>query len=304
MKHSWFKIGVVKRKDLKGGLFVLPWVIGFCVFFLSPLAQSVIFSLNEVVITSKGRRMIPVGFDNYIRILAREVYFTERLRTFFVETLLSLPLILVFSLMIALLINQKIKFKGFFRTLFFLPIIVVSGPVLDRLIAEGSTTVPMIRQYGIYDIVGMYLPYFLQEPVMAIFQQLILILWYSGVPILIFMTGLQKIDRALYQAALIDGASSWVAFWKITLPALKTMTLLNAMYVLVFLATSEINQVIILIRDSMLSSSGGYGVASAMAWAYSILIALMMGVCYFIIGRQRKAKEKHAYIVRREGYGR
>lgn len=237
--------------------------------------------------------MTGVGFANYIEIFQKDIYFTERVQSFFVNTLFSLPVILIFSLLIAMLINQKIKGKGLFRTLFFLPIIVVSGPVLEMLMGEGATTVPLIEQYGLYSILGE-LPYFLIEPITYLFSQLIMILWYSGVPILIFLAALQKIDTVLYEAALIDGASSWVAFWKITLPALRMMILINAIYTLVFLATSEINEVIILIRSNMLSPDKGYGIASAMAWSYSLGIALALGVCYLVIGRDKPAKEKHA----------
>ncbi len=289
---------VTRKRDLKGLLFLSPWIVGFGLFFASPLYQSVLFSLNKITITARGRRMNFVGFNNYIDIFQRDIYFTERLRNFFANTLFSLPVILVFSLLIAMLINQKIRGKGLFRAIFFLPIIVVSGPVMNMLTQEGATTIPLIEQYGIYGLAEQ-LPRFLAQPISYMFSQLIMILWYSGVPILIFLAGLQKIDLALYEAALIDGASSWVVFWKITLPSLRNMILINAIYSLVFLATSEINEVIILIRDSMLEPDRGYGIATAMAWSYSIGIAISIGLIYLIIGREKKAKDQKAIIYRK-----
>lgn len=289
---------VTRKRDLKGLLFLSPWIAGFGFFFANPLYQSVLFSLNKITITAKGRRMNFVGLNNYIDIFQRDIYFTERLRNFFANTLFSLPVILVFSLLIAMLINQKIRGKGLFRAIFFLPIIVVSGPVMNMLTQEGATTIPLIEQYGIYDFLWQ-LPMFLQEPIYYLFNQLIMILWYSGVPILIFLAGLQKIDLALYEAALIDGASSWVVFWKITLPSLRNMVLINAIYSLVFLATSEINEVIILIRDSMLEPDRGYGIATAMAWSYSVGIALSIVLIYLIIGREKKARDQKAIIYRK-----
>ncbi len=291
-------LSVTRKRDLKGLLFLFPWIVGFSLFFMSPLCQSALFSLNKITITAKGRRMNFVGFDNYIDIFQRDIYFTERLGNFFANTLFSLPVILVFSLLIAMLINQKIRGKGIFRAIFFLPIIVVSGPVMNMLVQEGATTIPLIEQYGIYDVIWQ-IPMFLQEPIYYLFSQLIMILWYSGVPILIFLAGLQKIDHTLYEAALIDGASSWVVFWKITLPSLRNMILINAIYSLVFLATSEINEVIILIRNSMLEPDRGYGIASAMAWSYSMGIAISIGLIYLIIGREKKAKDQKAIIYRK-----
>lgn len=284
-----FSIGVVSRREMKGYLFVLPWIIGFIVFFAYPLIQSFVYSISDVKITAKARVIKPVGFDNYVYIFTKDIYFVERLRFFFTNILFSLPIILVFSLTIAMLINQKIKLQGFFRTLFFLPVIIVSGPVLNRLIDEGATTIPLIEQYGIYAIIDEVVPMFLVEPVSNLFSQLILILWYSGVPILIYLAGLQKIDGNLYEAALIDGASPWVVFWKITLPSLKRIILINAIYVLVFLGTSELNEVIILIKDNMLNPTTGFGIASAMAWIYSVGLGIIIGIVYLMVGREKAA---------------
>lgn len=286
------RLGVTKRRDLKGLLFISPWIVGFLVFFIYPLSQSVIYSFSKVAITAKGRKITPVRFDNFVEIFTKDIYFVERLRSFFMETLFSLPVILVFSLLIAMLINQKIRFKGVFRTLFFLPIIVVSGPVLKMLISAGQASVPLIEQYGIHQIISEALPKFLAEPVSRLFEQLILILWYSGVPILIFMTGLQKIDRALYEASLIDGASSWVSFWKITLPFLKNIVLVNSIYILVFLATSEVNEVLDLIRSNMTNAKKGFGIASAMAWSYAIVVIFMIGICYLLMGHEKKERRR------------
>lgn len=297
-RRGWFS--VTRRRDLKGLLFMLPWTLGFGLFFASPLYQSVIFSLNKITITARGRRMAYVGLQNYYDIFQKDIYFVERLRAFFTNTLLSLPVILVFSLLIAMLINQKIRGKGLFRAIFFLPIIVVSGPMLNMLIQEGATTIPLIEQYGIYDAL-LNLPYFLQEPINYLFSQLIMVLWYSGVPILIFLAGLQKIDTSLNEAALIDGASSWVVFWKITLPSLRNMVLINAIYTIVFLATSEINEVIALIRSNMLAPDRGYGIASAMAWSYSLGIALAIVLIYLLIGREKKPELHKIAVYRKKG---
>ncbi len=274
-----------RKKSLVGLLFVTPWLAGFFVFFASPLLQAINYSLNKVTITAAGRKMTYVGIGNYQDIFLKDAYFVDRLLNFLKEIILQLPLILVFSLVIAILLNQSVKGKGIFRTLFFLPIIVVSGPVMQMLISSGSTTIPLIEQYGLYEMIEETVPRFLREPVTGLFSELLLILWYSGVPTLIFLAGLQKIDPTLYEASYMDGASSWVAFWKIVLPSIRGMILINSIYVTVFLATSELNEVIDLIRSNMLNASKGFGIASAMAWLYTICILAIIGLCYALFGR-------------------
>lgn len=293
MKIKRKKMGIITRRSLTGLVFVSPWILGFIIFFINPLIQSVTFSLNNVLITAKGRKLSYVGIGNYRDIFTKDAFFVDRLVNFFKDIMLQLPLILVFALMIAILLNQSIKCKGLFRTLFFLPIIVVSGPVLSMLMDSGSTTIPLIEQYGVFDLVRDSVPVFLQEAVIGLLSELLLILWYSGVPTLIFFAGLQKIDVSLYEASYMDGASAWVSFWRIVLPAIRGMILINSIYVTVFLATSELNEVIILIRSNMLDASKGFGIASAMAWIYTVSILVIIGICYFLFGREPKAKVLH-----------
>lgn len=290
-KGSGRHLTMSRKKSLVGLLFVTPWLAGFFVFFASPLLQAVNYSLNKVTITAAGRKMTYVGIGNYQDIFLKDAYFVDRLLNFLKEIILQLPLILVFSLVIAILLNQSVKGRGIFRTLFFLPIIVVSGPVMQMLISSGSTTIPLIEQYGLYEMIEETVPKFLREPVTGLFGELLLILWYSGVPTLIFLAGLQKIDATLYEASYMDGASSWVAFWKIVLPSIRGMILINSIYVTVFLATSELNEVIDLIRSNMLNASKGFGIASGMAWLYTICILAVIGLCYALFGRTRDGEK-------------
>ncbi len=286
------RVGLVARREMKGYLFLLPWLIGFVTFFAVPLVQSLWYSLHDVKVTANGLKMTYIGLENFRYIFYEDVVFTEQLTNFYTDSVLHLAVILVFSLVIAMMLNQPIRGKGVFRTLFFLPIIVVSGPVLERLVNEGATTVPLIDSYGVNGIVEALLPPMLARPLSGLFSQLILVLWYSGVPILIYMTGLQKIDGALYEAAMIDGANGWVSFWKITLPALRPMILINGVYTIVFLATTGLNEVIETINGRMFSTAvdGGYGKASAMAWVYAVTLAMALGVL-LLLTRERRAKQ-------------
>ena len=287
------RIGLVTRREMKGYVFLIPWLIGFAAFFLVPLVQSIWYSWHDVKVTANGLKMIWVGWDNYTYIFQGDTVFVEQLGNFFADAILRLAVILVFALVIAMMLNQPLKGKGVFRTLFFLPIIVVSGPVLERLVNEGATAVPLIESYGVNGIVEAMLPPMLARPLSSLFSQLILVLWYSGVPVLIYMTGLQKIDSTLYEASMIDGANGWVSFWKITLPALRPMILINGVYILVFLATTGLNEVIATINERMFSDSsrgGGYGIASAMAWVYALCLAIAL-IVLLLLTKERRAKQ-------------
>lgn len=271
------KISLKRRKARFGLLFISPWLVGFTIFVLWPLIQSFYFSLNVIRMRPTGRVFKFVGFSNYQDVWLKDMLFVQELFSFLISTLLRVPVIVVFSLIIALLLNGKIKFKGMFRTIFFLPVVIASGPIMDQLINQGATSIPMIDQGIVSNLLNGFLPVWLANPVSDLFSQIIMILWYSGVQILIFLAGLQKINRSLYEAAKIDGGSSWECFWKITLPILKPMILLNAIYTLVTLANSGQNNIINLIYSNMFSATRGYGFASAMAWMYAIVVLVILG---------------------------
>ena len=146
--------------------------------------------------------------------------------------------------------------------------------------AEGAGSVTAIDIQAITKAVEDTLPGSIAEPISDLFENMITILWYSGVQILIFLSSLQKIDRSMYEAAKIDGGSGWECFWKITLPTIRPMILLNCVYTIVFISNNDQNAIIELIKNSMFSGTRekGYGYASAMAWLYSFVVLLIVGL--------------------------
>ena len=149
----------------------------------------------------------------------------------------------------------------------------------------------MVDQATIMGLLTQFLPNWIAQVVSDLFTQIIIILWYSGVQILLFLAVLQKIDPNLYEAAKIDGGSAWECFWKITLPTIKPIILVNLIYTLVALANSEQNPIISLIYANMFSATRGYGFASAMAWMYALIIAILL-LIIFLIFRERKPKRR------------
>lgn len=281
----------IKRETIYGYLFILPWLIGFLGLVLYPMIQSFYYSMNDMRITPSGLQFVYAGFNNYLNVWLQDMFFIQELLAFAVDTFIRVPVIVVFALIIAMLLNQEIKFKGLFRTIFFLPVIVASGPVINQLVDQGATAIPMLDQDIIMGVLNSIFPSFFAGVISDLFNQIITILWYSGVQILLFLASLQKIDPNLYEAAKIDGGSNWECFWKITLPTIKPLILINLVYTLVSLANSGQNPIIELIYSNMFNATRGYGFASAMAWMYAVIIGIMLTIIYFVF----KEKEPKRY---------
>ena len=130
------------------------------------------------------------------------------------------------------------------------------------------------------------------NPIALLFDEMIIVLWFSGVQIVLFLAGLQKISTEIYEAAQIDGASPWESFWKITLPSLKSIILVSAVYTIVMLATFSNNSIIGHIQKVMFDTTKGYGYSSALAWVYFVVIALLLGVVAFLLKNPKEKKIK------------
>lgn len=302
-----YKPGRLKaRENRVGYVFVAPWMLGAIIFVLYPLVQSFIFALNKIKLTPRGRVSTFVGIKNFTDIWAEDPDFVINLQTYLTETILAIPIIVVFALIIAMLLNGKIRFRAFFRLIFFLPVIIASGPVMNQLTDQGAATIPALDVTMIEQLLDQNLPSFLASPIASVFSNFVMLLWYSGIQILLFLAALQKIDGSLYEAAKIDGGSAWECFWKITLPMIKPMILLNAIYTVVFMSNNEQNDIINLIYTTMFSVDGGYGYASAMAWMYSLIELVMIGVvALLLIGRKgeyekniKRAKKQKRHQIR------
>ncbi len=280
-----------------GYLFLLPWLIGFCAFVAYPIIQTLIFSFGDVEIRPGEINTTFIGFDNYAKALLKDSNFTKALGDYATEIILYVPVITVISLILAMLLNSKLKGTGFFRTVFFFPVIITSGPVIKMFIDQGVASFPGIEDLIDFTQLAETLPQFLVDALQFLTSEFIMILWFSGIQILVFMTGLQKMDKSMYEAAKIDGATKWEMFWKITLPALNPTIVLNVVFTVVMQSIFSLNPIITKIQTDMNATdgSGGYGYASAMAWIYFIVMLLILGLAVLIF----KKHEKREIRVRR-----
>ncbi len=271
------------REALHGYGFVMLWIVGFVIFTAAPLIQTFVYSLNRVTVEATGITYEFVRWANYSRALFTDPTFVELLIGYVIETLVSLPIILIFSMIIALFLNLDFRFKGLFRTIFFLPVVITSGPVIQELTAQGATSVPGITNTGAVAAFLAELPSYLRNPVEYLLTSFILILWFSGVQILIYLSSLQKVDKSIYEAAAIDGASAWESFWKITLPSLSTTTLIIAIYTIIVLSHFSENKVVKYIYGQTYAVEGGIGYSSAMSFVYFLVLVMLLALVFLVL---------------------
>ncbi len=285
---SRHEIKPATREALQGLAFVFLWMLGFALFTLLPLVQTFLYSLNQVTVTAEEIQLVPVQWANYARALFTDPTFVDLLIEYAIETLVSVPIVLIFALIIALFLNLRFRLKGVFRTIFFLPVIITSGPVIRELVEQGVASVPQLANLTIITQFLTQLPSYLRAPIQYLLTSFIIIFWFSGVQVLIYLASLQKIDPSVYEAASIDGASGWVSFWKITLPALSGTTLVNAIYTIVTLSHFLENKVIKYIYSQTYAVQGGIGYASAMSFIYFAVLLLLIGGIYLLIAPQTR----------------
>jgi len=288
------KYSLFKKTQNIGYIFIAPWLLGFAVLVLWPLAQSFYFSLNSIRLLPAGRLFRFVGLNNFRDVWLMDMFFVQELIGFVLDMIIRVPVIVAFALVIAILLNGKISLRATFRTIYFLPVVIASGPVMTELYEQGATTIPIMNQAAVMGVLNAVFPPWFSDPIGSLFAQIIMILWYSGVQILIFLAALQKVDVSLYEAATIDGGSGWECFWKVTLPTSKPMILLNAVYTLISLANSDQNIIINLIYINMFSAVRGYGFASAMAWMYAVIMSAILAVIVLAF------KERSSYGKRKQ----
>ncbi len=275
------------REAIGGYLFMAPWIVGFFAFTLFPFLYSIYLSFQEVNLQSGGGiRGTFVGLRWYKEALTEDTTFTLSLLDSLKFIVLSTPMIVVVALLLALLLNGKYRGRTLFRAIFFFPVVIVSGPVVDELMQTNAAAVVHPENYLIYDFIQS-LPGVLSSPLLYIFDNIVMILWFSGVQIILFLAGLQKIGQPLREAASIDGASSWQMFWKIYLPFLKPLLLLNTIYTIVMLSAFSDNAVNGEIVGKMYATGKEFAYSSAMAWIYFLILLILLGVA-FLLFRGRK----------------
>lgn len=278
-------LSIRKRRERDGYIFVLPWMLGCLFFFAGPLVQSFRLSFSKLTKVA-GFQMEWAGFENYMKAFVYDVtfipMFLEVVRNMFVNT----PLIVIFSLFIAILINKNIRFRWLFRVVFFFPVLLGTGYVMQELLGYQVDQQTMEVARGIL-LPQEMLQYFgprISQIVQLFLDRLTIILWKSGVQILLFLAGLQGISSSLYEAARCDSATEWEMFWKITLPMISPVILLNIIYTIIDSFTDAENPIIDFIYNTAFVVTQ-FEYAAAIGWIYFIFIFIILGIVFALMKR-------------------
>lgn len=287
--------GLQKRKAIAGYLFILPFVIGFLAFMISPLIQSLYMSFCNVDVQPGGVTNNFAGLENYIRAFTIDVEFNRLLTEEISRMVINSLAVMVFSFFVALILNQKFKGRALVRAIFFLPVILSSGVILgvetnnallasvQSMVEETTNTASItdaLKTILVTSGVGVRAFDIVFDIVDGIYDVVIA----SGIQIIIFLSGLQTISSSMYEAAKIDGCTTWESLWKITFPMISSLVLVNWIYTIVDFCMRSDNQLLDKISEQMIGFIN-YGFASAMSWIYFLVVIVIIAISSFIISK-------------------
>ena len=300
-------VSLDKKKARAGWFFVAPFVIGFILIYLPIVVNSIQLTFSRTkIIPNSGQQIIWVGLENYRTALFSDPDFVQILTGTLSQLVIDIPAIVIFSLFVAVLLNQKMVGRAAFRAIFFVPVILATGLIAEIDASNSTMNDYMQNNEGIEtgtnmqsandiisaaDITRLFGTMMVGNGMVATITRLVNdvynIVNRSGVQMLIFLAGLQSISPAIYESCSIDGATAWETFWKITFPMISPMILVNAIYTIIDSFTSADNNVM-----NFISNYNGNDVSGAMAWIYFIIVlaavAVVTGILSAYIFYQRR----------------
>lgn len=290
LNKKFQKLPNKKKQAIQGYLYILPWIIGFMIFGVIQLFNSIRMSLAEsatyIIDEAKGTSVFTMkgfGLSQYISIFKDNPTHVTTILDTLKDVMIVVPLVVIFALALALLLKRPIKGRGIFRTIFFIPVILLSGNLLGYFSQYGLLVMPEATTAKIQEAISFYFPEKIAEIISFAFNKIVLILWLSGVQTIIFLSGLNKVDKSVYEAASIEGASGWDAFWKITLPAISGMIIINVIYTTVIYCNLSNNALVSLISAVQTQVKYGRDYAAALSWILFALELLVIGIYTLII---------------------
>lgn len=299
------KIPYERRKALYGYGFIAVWMIGTLLWFLVPLFESLCYCFMDNAQLKPdvgGMRKVWLPLEdwqwlsNFRYVFAVDPKYKESLVSVLKDTALTTPMILIFSLFIAVILNQEFKGRGLARAIFFLPVIIATGPVYNIISGDiSSTGADSGAQFSTLfetDIVDQLLEFLgvmnisdqLSDVINSVITNIFGLVWSSGIQILIFLAALQNIPVSAKEAASMEGATAWEYFWKITLPYVSPMILANFIYTVIDSFTKTDNLVMARVLDKQRIDMD-YAYAASMTWSYFAIVMIVVGIIVAIVNR-------------------
>jgi len=298
-KNNKFSLTLEGKNALVGYLFIIPFLVGVFAFMFLPILESLRMVFSDVNIDLEINRfaMKFIGLENIKRVLMIDPEFNRLLVEEIGRMILIVPAVIIFSLFVALILNQEFKARGAVRAIFFLPVILSSGIMIgletnnsllnsmSEIIKEGNLMKSsvtgvlediLVTEGAASDFMGY---------IFMIINQIYDIAMASGIQIIIFLSALQTIPLSMFEAAKIEGATSWECFWKITFPMVSPLILVNVVYSVIDYFMRTDNRVMEKIRVTMMQYME-YGFSTAMAWVYFLSVIVIIGVAMAIISKR------------------
>ena len=285
------KTKVKAADNISGYLFLAPWLIGFLVLTLLPMVQSLYYSFTKFDMLTAPEF---IGMDNYVKMFTNDPTYIKSLGVTFKYVFLSVPLKLAFALVVAVIMNQKLRLIGLYRTVYYIPTLLggsVAVAMLWKRLFSGDGAINSI----IYDLFGIEAPAWISNPQYALYTLVLLTVWQFGSSMIIFLAGLKQIPGEYYEAASVDGAGKLTQFFKITLPSLSPVILFNLVMQMISAFQAFTQAYIIsggkggpldstMFYTLYLYTKGFYyyemGYASAMAWVLLVIIAVLTVIVF------------------------
>ena len=290
----------IQRRRRAGLLFTTPFIIGFLCFYFQPLLLSLYYTFLDVQPAKGGGiHMTWYALGNYDYLFNRETEYWQSLINTLKDMALTTPVILVFSLFISVILNQKFRGRMLARAVFFMPVVVTSGVIMqivkgdtfiDTVETEASTTV--FKAAGMTQILqGMNLPTDIVNLFTSLVNSTFDTLWKCGVQILLFLAALQSVSPQLYEAAKIEGATGWEVFWKVTFPNVAPIILVNLIYTIIDSITDASNKLMTSINNTAFSKMK-YSLASLEAWIFFLILLAIIGLVFLVANLLTRMSEK------------
>lgn len=299
-KPKTYKLSLMTKRSLWGWLFVLPFLIGLVFFVISPLFTSIVLSFNKQVEIGSGKiGIVSIGWEAYKYAFTEQATFLQKLSDSLTTFLIRVPSVLMFSFLMANILNQNFRGRTVARAVLFMPVITASGVAANMLgswlyyVTKSSMDQAGSSAFNLADSIRatiQNMPVFgsgVGSFVVTAFSQLNTIVMSSGVPILIFLAGLQTISPSIFESSKVEGATAWENFWKITFPMISPMILVNTIYTMIDVLSGMGSPMLAWlygIRESTSAVATSYNIM-AMSWIYFLLTAIVVGLVSFVMSK-------------------
>lgn len=295
-------VSMKTRRAVNGWLFIMPWFIGFALFYVRSLYQTMQFSFSELtVLPAGGYELDFVGLGNYITAFTGHGTFKQTLTTSLMNMVVDVPLIIFFSLFVAMLLNRKMKCRGLVRAIFFLPVLMNSEAISGTLqfaaqmmagglngtsaeMAEAASSGSAVNMAYFIALFGeIALPPTVLQYIVGAVGRISDIIKASGVQIVLFIAALQSIQPSMYEVAKIEGATGYETFWKVTFPMVMPHIITNTIYTIVdaFSQSEVVN-----LAYTTAFTEGNYGLSSAFSVISTVITCTMLALVVYFMSKK------------------